>query len=88
MQCNVAGLDRTLRGAVAVAAIAGLLHLKTPGGRIALGVIGVMASFTFLTRYCPANQLLGINTCDLLEGIEEQTGIGAMTEDPQRAAIA
>ena len=64
MECNVGGMDRGLRGVVALAALSTTLCGKTDERlRIAAGVIGAMASFTFLTRYCPLNQLIGLNTC-------------------------
>ena len=64
MECNVGGIDRGLRGSVAMAAIGTALNGKIDSRwRVASGIIGSVASFTFLSRYCPLNQLIGLNTC-------------------------
>ncbi len=59
MQCNVGGIDRTLRiviGAVwIVLAIVGVIG--------SWGWIGILPLATGIFRFCPAYPLLGIKTC-------------------------
>jgi len=64
MQCNVGPKERVARiGAGVVAggvAVSGLVPLW---GQVLLGIVGVTGLATGVTRYCPANQLLGYNGC-------------------------
>lgn len=63
LPCNVGGADRVFRaGAAAVAAGVALTAPRGPV-RTAAWVIAALATFTATTRYCPANQLLHLNTC-------------------------
>ncbi len=59
MQCNVGGIDRTLR-----IAIGALLVVLTIIGVIGnWGWIGLLPIATGVFRFCPAYPLLGIKTC-------------------------
>jgi hypothetical protein len=63
MRHNVGGLDRGLRSAVAVGAVAiGLFRGLRAGKRAAVLGFAVVPFVTALVRYCPLNQILGINT--------------------------
>jgi hypothetical protein len=64
MICNVGGMDRALRGAIAVTGIGtALLTRHDSRWQMIAGLLGSIATFTFTTQYCPLNQLLGVNTC-------------------------
>lgn len=39
-----------------------------PAWRIAFAAIGAVAFFTVTTRYCPLNQLIGLDTCHRKDG--------------------
>lgn len=64
MKCNVGAMDRALRAVVGtgflIAAIFATVH---PAWRIAFATIAAVAFFTVATRYCPLNQLIGLDTC-------------------------
>lgn len=67
MKCNVGGWDRTWRltsGAVLLAV--GLFGPLRKRGRTAALSLGATQLLTGLTRYCPVNQALGIDTCELV----------------------
>ena len=64
MKCNVGGRDRMFRlilGAVLV--VLNLLGVLSGTLAIIAWVIAAIAIITALVRFCPANSLLGINTC-------------------------
>lgn len=64
MKCNVGGADRTFRFAVGAALIGvGLFVEMSQGLRIAAFVVAAIAIGTATVRYCPANSLLGVDTC-------------------------
>jgi NhaP-type Na+/H+ or K+/H+ antiporter len=66
MKCNVGKYDRISRlviGTVFVLIGASLPDLAL-SWRIALFVIATIAIVTAAVRFCPANALFGINTCD------------------------
>lgn len=64
MKCNVGGADRTARlvlGAVLIVLnLAGILS-----GTVALigWIVAAIALVTAFVRFCPANAMLGINSC-------------------------
>lgn len=64
MKCNVGGVDMIARlviGAVLLI-VAFLVPMNALWQTVAL-VVGVIALLTGIVRYCPANALLGLNTC-------------------------
>lgn len=64
MKCNVGGADRTFRFVLGAALVgAGLFVDMSDGLRIVAFVIAAIAVGTATIRYCPANSLLGIDTC-------------------------
>jgi hypothetical protein len=64
MTCNVGGIERGIRIGVGIALIAaGALAGLSEGLTIAAYVVGAVALVTGAVGYCPAWQLLGINTC-------------------------
>ncbi|MBA2778439.1 YgaP family membrane protein [Billgrantia kenyensis] len=61
MKSNVGGIDKILR--IVVGAV--LIGLALTGVIGAWGWIGVLPLATGLFNFCPAYQLLGVNTCNL-----------------------
>lgn len=61
MKSNVGGIDKILR--IVVGAV--LIGLAITGAIGAWGWIGVLPLATGLINFCPAYQLLGVNTCKL-----------------------
>ncbi len=61
MKTNVGGIDKILR--IVIGAV--LIGLAITGVIGAWGWIGVLPLATGLFNFCPAYQLLGINTCRL-----------------------
>lgn len=61
MKSNVGGIDKVAR--IVVGAV--LIGLALTGNIGAWGWIGVVPLATGLFKFCPAYQLLGINTCKL-----------------------
>jgi hypothetical protein len=59
MECNVGGIDRTLR--IAIGAL--LVVLAIIGVIGSWGWIGLLPIATGAFRFCPAYPLLGIKTC-------------------------
>ena len=59
MECNVGGIDRTLR--IAIGAL--LVVLAIVGVIGSWGWIGLLPIVTGVFRFCPAYPLLGIKTC-------------------------
>ena len=63
---NVGGLDRTIRlSAGAVLILLALSGVLSGALAIAAYTIAAIALVTGFIRYCPANTLLGINTCEV-----------------------
>jgi hypothetical protein len=64
MTCNVGGIERPIRIVLGIALIAaGALAGLSEGLTLAAYVVGAVALVTGAVGYCPAWQLLGINTC-------------------------
>lgn len=64
MRCNVGGIDRTGRLVIGIVLLLlGLLAPMAATARTIILVLAVIALATGIIRYCPANALLGINTC-------------------------
>jgi hypothetical protein len=64
MNCNVGGIDRTVRIVAGIALL--LIGLLAPIGTMWQSVallIAAVALVTAFVRFCPANAMLGINTC-------------------------
>jgi hypothetical protein len=65
MKCNVGGIDRTGRIVLGIALlIVGLAAPIELTWRIAMLVVAAIALVTATVRFCPANAILGINTCE------------------------
>lgn len=65
MKCNVGGIDRT--GRIVIGLVLLVIGLAAPlemVWRIAVLVIAAIALITAAVRFCPANALFGINTCE------------------------
>lgn len=65
MICNVGGIDRT--GRIVLGVALGVVGLAAPIGMtwmIVTLVVAVIALITATVRFCPANAILGINTCE------------------------
>lgn len=64
MKCNVGGADRTMRFLSGAALVgAGLFVEMEKEIRIAAFLGGAIALITAALRYCPANAMIGVNTC-------------------------
>lgn len=64
MVCNVGGADRAIRTVLGVAfALVAIFVPMDTVWRVLLLVLAGIAFFTVVTRYCPLNSLLGVNTC-------------------------
>lgn len=64
MKCNVGGADRTFRFVLGAALVGvGLFVEMSEGLRIGAFVVAAIAIGTAAVRYCPANAVLGVNTC-------------------------
>ncbi|NTV95662.1 MAG: DUF2892 domain-containing protein [Thiobacillus sp.] len=65
MTCNVGRMDRTGRIVIGIVllGVGALIPSIGLDWRIGLLVIAAVALVTAVVRYCPANALLGINTC-------------------------
>lgn len=65
MKCNVGGVDRTGRIVLGIVLlIVGLVAPIKMTWRVAALVIAAIALVTATVRFCPANALLGINSCE------------------------
>ncbi len=65
MRCNVGGIDRTGRiVAGIVLLVIGLVAPIEMTLRIVALVIAAIALVTAIVRFCPANALFGVNTCE------------------------
>jgi hypothetical protein len=68
MKPNVGGMDRSARIALGILLL--VIGLAAPVGamwQIVLLVVAAVALVTAAVRFCPANALLGINTCKMEE---------------------
>lgn len=64
MKCNVGGIDRT--GRIVIGVVLLVVGLAAPiemTWRIVALVIAAIALVTATVRFCPANALLGLNSC-------------------------
>jgi len=65
MKCNVGGLDRTSRIVIGlVLLIVGLAAPINMTWQIVALVIAAIALVTAVVRFCPANAVFGVNTCE------------------------
>lgn len=65
MKCNVGGMDRTARIVLGIVLlIVGLVAPIEMTWRVAALVIAAIALVTATVRFCPANAILGINSCE------------------------
>jgi len=65
MKCNVGGIDRTGRIVIGIVLlVAGLAAPIDMTWRIVALVIAAIALVTATVRFCPANAILGINSCE------------------------
>lgn len=65
MRCNVGGIDRTGRIVIGIVLIVvGLLAPVEMAWRVAALVIAAIALVTAIVRFCPANAIFGVNTCE------------------------
>ncbi len=65
MKCNVGGIDRT--GRIVLGVVLLIVGLVTPielTWRIVALVVAGIALVTATVRFCPANAIFGINTCE------------------------
>lgn len=64
MKCNVGGIDRTGRIVLGIVLlIVGLVAPIELIWRIVALVVAGIALVTAMVRFCPANAILGINSC-------------------------
>lgn len=72
MKCNVGGMDRT--GRIVAGIVLLVLGLLLPSlemiWRIVILLLAAIALVTAIIRFCPANALFGINSCE--QNKEEQ----------------
>jgi hypothetical protein len=69
MERNEAGLDRLVRGVVAIAAaVAAFVVGPTSGAGIALVAAVVVLAGSAATGFCPLYRLFGISTCRVSAG--------------------
>lgn len=65
MKCNVGGIDRTGRIVIGIVLlVVGLAAPVEMTWRIVALVIAAIALVTATVRFCPANAVLGVNTCE------------------------
>ncbi len=65
MKCNVGGLDRSGRIVLGIVLLlVGLLMPIEMTWRIVALVIAAVALITAIVRFCPANAIFGINSCE------------------------
>lgn len=65
MKCNVGGIDRTGRIVIGIVLlVVGLVAPIEMAWRVAALVIAAIALVTAVVRFCPANAIFGINTCE------------------------
>lgn len=64
MNCNVGGIDRTVRIVLGIALLlVGLLAPLDMTWRVIVLIIAAIALVTAAIRFCPANAMLGFNSC-------------------------
>lgn len=64
MKCNVGGVDRSARIVIGVAlVVVGLFVPMNPAWQTVVFVLAAIALVTAIVGFCPANALIGINTC-------------------------
>lgn len=64
MTCNVGGIDRAIRAVLGVAfVLASLLLTMDTLWRVVLLLLAGVAFFTVVSRYCPLNAAIGLDTC-------------------------
>ena len=64
MKCNVGGVDKVARIIIGLVLVAvGLAVPMSTVWQVVVFVVAAVALVTALVSYCPANALLGINTC-------------------------
>lgn len=64
MECNVGGSDRTMRAVAGAGLLGAALFVPMDRTLKTLAWIGAGIGLgTALTRYCPANRALGVDTC-------------------------
>lgn len=64
MKCNVGGVDRSARIVIGVAlVIVGLFVPMNPAWQTVLFILAAIALVTAIVGFCPANALIGVNTC-------------------------
>lgn len=69
MKCNVGGIDRTSRIVLGIVLLViGLLAPLELTWRIVVLIVAAVALITATVRFCPANAMFRINTC---EGADE-----------------
>ncbi len=69
MKCNVGGMDRSGRIVLGVVLLlVGLLAPLELTWRIVVLVVAAIALATAIMRFCPANQMFGIDTCEMKDG--------------------
>ena len=65
MKCNVGGIERTGRIVIGIVLlVVGLVAPVEMAWRVAALVIAAIALVTAVVRFCPANAIFGINTCE------------------------
>ena len=65
MKCNVGKTDRIIRIVLGVIfLVAGIVAPVGMTWRVVLLVIAAVALVTAIIRFCPANAILGIDTCE------------------------
>ena len=65
MKCNVGGIDRTGRLVLGVVLLViGFLAPLSALWQTIIFIVAAIALITGIIRFCPANALLGINTCE------------------------
>ncbi|HXU93093.1 MAG TPA: DUF2892 domain-containing protein [Gallionella sp.] len=65
MKCNVGGLDRT--GRIVIGIVLLIVGLVAPIGmvwRVVALIVAAIALITAIVRFCPANAIFGVNTCE------------------------
>ena len=64
MKPNENGTDRAIRTIVGIVLLAGALMAPVAtGGKIGMGVVGLVALTTATLGFCPLYKILGISTC-------------------------
>ncbi len=65
MKCNVGGIDRTARIVLGIVLLViGLLAPLDLIWRVVVLIVAAVALITATVRFCPANAMFRINTCE------------------------